>query len=168
MKKIFTLFVVALMSVGMSFAEEINLTMDSRSYTFVYRDRLAQKNYWYFEASNGKYMVRLQTKQKYTQFAGSYVLDDMESVFLNKLNTGESITITAASFTASLQEGCSVIEGTLEGADGNTYIISLTYYYSEGIEDVAAEVKVVKRIVDGQLVIERDGKLYNATGAEVK
>ena len=152
MKKIFTFFVVAL--------------MDSRSYTFVYRDRLAQKNYWYFEASNAKYTVRLQTKQKYTQFAGSYVLDDMESVFLNK-NTGESITITACSFTASLQEGCSVIEGTLEGADGNTYIMSLTYYYSEGIEDVAAEVKVVKRIVDGQLVIERDGKLYNATGAEV-
>lgn len=30
------------------------------------------------------------------------------------------------------------------------------------------EAKATKRIVNGQLLIERDGKLYNATGAEVK
>ena len=38
-----------------------------------------------------------------------------------------------------------------------------------GIEDVNFEsVKAVKRVVDGQVVIERDGRLFNLLGAEIK
>lgn len=36
------------------------------------------------------------------------------------------------------------------------------------IDNTTVEAKATKRIVNGQLLIERDGKLYNATGAEVK
>lgn len=36
------------------------------------------------------------------------------------------------------------------------------------IDNTAVEAKAVKRIVNGQLVIEREGKLFNALGAEVK
>lgn len=36
------------------------------------------------------------------------------------------------------------------------------------LDNTADEAKAVKRIVNGQLVIEREGKLYNALGAEVK
>lgn len=36
------------------------------------------------------------------------------------------------------------------------------------LDNTADEAKAVKRIVNGQLVIEREGKLFNALGAEVK
>ena len=38
----------------------------------------------------------------------------------------------------------------------------------EAIDNISQEAKAVKRIVNGQLLIEHDGKLFNAIGAEVK
>lgn len=38
---------------------------------------------------------------------------------------------------------------------------------AQGVENAKAEVKAVKRIVDGQVVIEREGRLYNLLGAEL-
>lgn len=35
------------------------------------------------------------------------------------------------------------------------------------VENAAAEVKAAKHIINGQLVIEREGRLFNATGAEL-
>ena len=40
--------------------------------------------------------------------------------------------------------------------------------FTEGIDNITTDVKAVKRIVNGQLLIEKNGKFYNATGAEVK
>ena len=59
---------------------------------------------------------------------------------------------------------------------------TFTYSYSENtlqvtfpdgggtvaIDNTEVRAKAVKRIVDGQLVIEREGKRFNALGAEVK
>ena len=36
------------------------------------------------------------------------------------------------------------------------------------LDNTAVDAKAVKRIVNGQLLIERDGKMYNAQGAQVK
>ena len=38
----------------------------------------------------------------------------------------------------------------------------------EGLDDITVDTKVQKRIINGQLLIEKNGKLYNAIGAEVK
>lgn len=38
---------------------------------------------------------------------------------------------------------------------------------SEGVENVNASVKATKRFVNGQLVIVREGKMFNAVGAEL-
>ena len=37
-----------------------------------------------------------------------------------------------------------------------------------GLDNVGAEMKAVKMIKNGQLIINRDGKMYNAQGAIVK
>jgi len=50
--------------------------------------------------------------------------------------------------------------------DGN--LLSVTYPTATAIDEVEGAVKAVKRVVNGQLVIEREGKFYNALGAEVK
>ena len=39
---------------------------------------------------------------------------------------------------------------------------------SEGFEDINASEKAVKRMINGVLVIEKNGKFYNAQGAEIK
>ena len=41
-------------------------------------------------------------------------------------------------------------------------------YVPTAVDNTAVEAKAVKRIVDGQLFIERDGKTFNAQGVEVK
>ncbi len=37
-----------------------------------------------------------------------------------------------------------------------------------GVENTAVEKKAIKRLINGQLFIERDGKIYNALGVQVK
>ena len=46
--------------------------------------------------------------------------------------------------------------------------VSATFDVATAIENTAAETKVVKRVVNGQLFIEKAGVLYNAQGAVVK
>ncbi len=43
-----------------------------------------------------------------------------------------------------------------------------TYSGATAIDNTAVDAKAVKRIVNGQLLIERDGKTFNAQGIEVK
>ena len=56
--------------------------------------------------------------------------------------------------------------------NANTYYSYIHVVYpassSTAIENTAVEGKAVKRIVNGQLLIERDGKTFNAQGAQVK
>lgn len=77
-------------------------------------------------------------------------------------------------------------EGVVKSSDSNMNLktdkegsYTFTWTYANNVFDIAfpsgtavdnTEVskKAVKRIVDGQLVIERDGKFYNALGAEMK
>ena len=54
---------------------------------------------------------------------------------------------------------------------GGIFTISSAYLLKEnheGIESTAVTEKATKRIVNGQLLIEKNGKFYNALGAEVK
>ena len=46
--------------------------------------------------------------------------------------------------------------------------VKLTVEGGTGIDNTASEVKAIKTIKDGQMVIVRDGKSYNALGAEMK
>ena len=46
--------------------------------------------------------------------------------------------------------------------------MNVVYPTATALDHTDASTKAVKRIVNGQLVIEREGKLYNALGAEVK
>lgn len=55
--------------------------------------------------------------------------------------------------------------GTANGDSGLTkmYVTKTT----TAVENAKAEVKASKRIVNGQLVIVREGKMFNAVGAEL-
>ena len=75
--------------------------------------------------------------------------------------TKEGNTITAAGIAENSWAGIAIditISGKLSQDPGP----------GTGIEDVEVEVKAVKVIKNGQLFINRDGKMYNAQGAIVK
>ena len=52
---------------------------------------------------------------------------------------------------------------------GNVEYLAFTFVGEpQGIDNTAVETKAVKRIVNGQLLIEKNGKTFNAFGAEVR
>jgi hypothetical protein len=55
-----------------------------------------------------------------------------------------------------------------QGGEGWHYGFIFAERNTEGIENVVITEKVQKVVVDGQLFIVRDGKFFNATGAQVK
>ena len=67
-----------------------------------------------------------------------------------------------------------ILEGFVKEADGTSAEgtplgIANVYFYSsinEGVENVGAEQKAVKRIINGQLMIEKNGVLYNVLGTK--
>ncbi len=86
----------------------------------------------------------------------------------NVTNSGEAanpITIALNSTSANLL----AIESNQKNGDGGFIKIKLVPASHEtGIDAESVEAKVVKRVVNGQLVIEKDGVLYNALGNIVK
>lgn len=55
-----------------------------------------------------------------------------------------------------------------QGGEGWHYGFIFAERNTEGVENVVITEKVQKVVVDGQLYIVRDGKFFNATGAQVK
>ena len=98
-----------------------------------------------------------------------------------KIQSGKSVTLTAPDAKSKY-----VFKGWYDNAEGTgvaleknaTYdatISAETTVYAvyeddsaSALDEAADSKKAVKRIVDGQLVIEREGKMFNALGAEVK
>lgn len=50
----------------------------------------------------------------------------------------------------------------------NIFGVSIEKIGAQGIENTTASAKAVKRIVNGQMIIEKNGKFYNALGTEVR
>ena len=46
--------------------------------------------------------------------------------------------------------------------------VSATFSKATALDNTHDEVKAIKRIENGQLVIEKNGKLYNALGQEIR
>ena len=55
-----------------------------------------------------------------------------------------------------------------EVSDRYDFIVKFKASTATALDNTAVETKSIKRIVNGQLFIERDGKMYNAQGAQVK
>lgn len=114
------------------------------------------------------------------------------ALVIGNLNAGDKVTITLKEELAVVP----VVEGVEEAevsfadaasvtvtatgneirmyskdADNNKAawkLVSVTIGAEAGINNTNAVVKNVKRIVDGQVVIERDGRMFNLLGAEIK
>lgn len=93
-------------------------------------------------------------------------VNNVENTSVKKTaKSGESIKIALNNTSVNLL----AIESNQTSGDGGFTKIKLVPKTSPtGVDAASVEVKVVKRIVNGQLVIEKDGVLYNALGNVVK
>ena len=161
MKKIFTFFLALAASVGMSWATPNSITING---TPQVGDNSISLTY-YFDPDNvdgiNQYAPTLKVK---------CVTDniwDEKWLSLSEISSGTT-TIT--------------LETLGEFKAGKSYDVCFAYFNGSWVDDVfqsfsfaptavddtEADTKAVKRIVDGQLLIERDGKTFNAQGVEVR
>ena len=151
--------------------------------------------YWGVEAADGSDMCALyffveEADAETVLPAGVYTIDDSQDYGTVLASTGydgyyvyPSLYATySATNPGYLSELWFMVGGTVtvEKVDGklkvvidavNSYdqAIKITYDTATGVENINVNVEGIrKQIVDGQLVIIRDGKAYNAMGAPVK
>lgn len=134
-------------------------------------DKLVLKAYESYFQPNGKAVCLIVSGLK----AGDKVKFNFKSV-LNK-----KASVDGAQEGALIELNAEVIELTATGEEIRLYskdneanaeakwqIVSVEVPGgSQGIENNKAAVKAVKRMVNGQVVIERDGRMFNLLGAEL-
>ena len=174
MKKLFTFFFAALMSVGM-YAAEVTVVFAANSNTKEVSVELPHTFWCELEYEDGELDVIIQ--ELYALSRGGYCdyfYDGPEAEGNPAVTAGADedsnhfITISEA-FEGTATVSGIYIKRTEMDEDPFTYTLTIsTKGSATAISKTAVEAKAVKRIVNGQLLIEKNGKFYNALGAEVK
>ena len=184
MKKIFTFF-AALLFAGNMLAANLNLT-----YAKAVLDQ--EVNDWLFLLYETKPTTVYDDSYPYvyipvpahseTAIAGTYTNVDPYNV---EYDTSEEDFIHADEVSdlviTFIEKGLYHYAFTFTGEDGEEYVIDIdlpteayTNYevvdidLTDAIEDIRVDGKTVKTVVNGQLILERNGKTYNALGTEIK
>jgi hypothetical protein len=102
---------------------------------------------------------------------GEFTEEDLDFNYLGSgvIDQEGSADIYKAAITVTPGNGDDYnVTATLLCYNNKQYNVTMYIPASQGIEDVDAAVKAVKRIINDQLIIEKNGRLYNATGAVVR
>ena len=108
---------------------------------------------------------------------------DLEYTYMLTINGTDTAVVEFADGTIQVEIGevnkelgmaQLALAGQLISTEGDIYAITalvIAYYDflpEEGVEDVVIDPKAIKRIVNGQLIIEKNGVRYNANGQIVR
>ena len=108
---------------------------------------------------------------------------DLEYTYMLTINGTDTAVVEFADGTIQVEIGevnkelgmaQLALAGQLISTEGDIYAITalvIAYYDflpEEGVEDVVIDPKAIKRIVNGQVVIEKAGKTYNMNGAVIR
>ena len=137
-----------------------------------FEDNIADYGYWEFVGENDDVEIWFSNAGSIDHIAGTYATDDLDGDYSYVY---DKATGTQVGFSAAVVEITEQSNGSLHlyaecvGKDGNNYIITMQYGDAPtAIENTKAEVKAVKVLRNGQLVIIKNGVEYNAVGAQVK
>lgn len=169
MKKFFTFFVAALMSVSMY--AKIDWEVDEENATFNLEDWTADGGGWLLQAFKGDSTEWVQIcVPGRTSLDGSYTIADCYASMTSFIINGTSYHFTDGGFSVVCPIGGHVIlAGDFVCENGNTYAIYMNFSRGEqGIENIELTEQAKKVIVDGVVYIVRDGKVFNLTGTQVK
>jgi len=100
---------------------------------------------------------------------GEYTEADLDPNYSTVYAGGAKQTIYSATLKVEEFEGGYKLTGDVLCYNNTLYKVTLIVPAPEtGVEDVLLSGKATKRIENGQLLIERNGKIFNATGAQVR
>ena len=104
-------------------------------------------------------------------FQGQFTEEDLDMKYIGSgLMIGdEQVDIYTAAITVTPGNGGDyTITATLLCYNNKQYNVTMYVPATQGIEGVDAAVKAIKRLVNGQVVIEKNNKFYNINGAVIR
>ncbi len=106
-------------------------------------------------------------------FEGEFTEDDLDNQYVGSglkdaAGNTQQIYTAAITVTPGAIEGAYTITADLLCYNNTLYKVTMKIGEEQGIEDVEAAVKAIKRLVNGQVVIEKAGKSYNMNGAVIR
>ena len=187
MKKIFLFVAAALCSAAM-FAEEItsvNVTIESFPKV---GDNIKPGEFYNPSDPDFNTVCKVTIPDGVNYYVSRYLFYDTtgdfpaESTFISgktywvevqvDANAGFSFPVDGGGNTDFTKVTITATGGTDVGMGGNADFVYCMREFvpssATAIDNTAVDAKATKRIVNGQLLIERDGKAFNALGVEVK
>lgn len=129
---------------------------------------------WNIYAEGDQYIVKFALSCDQESLVGTHV-DDVETwssrveVLLDAAeNNWLYVGLHSVMYLTVSETGNGyALEALAIGEDGNVYDIAVNTI-QDALENIVVTPKAVKRIVNGVLIIERDGASYNAQGAQIR
>lgn len=141
---------------------EVDITKRSGLVRYI----LSNADYDFYFAINLASGEDVESGKTYT-FADDMGADTYTSFGMDKSHN--YIDYASATFVKTVSESQIKIEVSIVDVDGNTWNLTYTEpVLPTAVDAINAENNAVKRIVNGQVVIEKNGVFYNILGTEIK
>ena len=162
MKKIFTFFLVLAASVGMMNADPNSIVING---TPQVGDNSISLTYYFDPANVDGFDYGFYPTLK-VKCVTDNIWDEVGLSYSESSSGTKTITLeTLGEFKAGKAYYVCFAYKTGDWVDD---VFQSFSFAPTAVDDTEADTKAVKRIVDGQLLIERDGKTFNAQGVEVR
>ena len=123
---------------------------------------LPKQRYFYFDVT-GNSTIKVWYESGSSKAVKLFISDGAKVLFENEVSSGDKDVALIATANYEGGNGKIYIYG-----NGSIEVFKIEATSAQGINDVNAEVKAVKRFENGQLVIIKNGVKYNALGAVVE
>lgn len=140
---------------------EVDITKRSGSVRYI----LSNADYDFYFAINLASGEDVESGKTYT-FADDMGANTNSSFGMDKSHN--YIDYASATFVKTVSASQIKIEVSIVDVDGNTWNLTYTEPVPTAVDAINAENNAVKRIVNGQVVIEKNGVFYNILGTEIK
>ena len=104
------------------------------------------------------------------EFAGDFTEEDLDTYYFGSGvidAAGTQSIYSAVINVVANADGSYVITADLLCYNNTLYKVTMTVPAGDGVENVNAAVKAIKRLVNGTVVIEKNGKAFNVNGAQL-
>ena len=108
--------------------QTIEIAWDSESATLEFTDATEDQGWWQLRGQDDTYYITLSNLNMLDAAAGTYTAAELdpEYSFVEILATEEDITFVSGSITLDVDaDGNAMVSGSLVGADGNTYVLTI-------------------------------------------
>ena len=129
------------------------------------RYTLSNADYYFFFTISLASGEDVESGKTYT-FADDMGADTYTSYGMDK--SYNFIDYASATFVKTVSASQIKIDVSIVDVDGNTWNLTYTESVPTAVDAINAENNAVKRIVNGQVVIEKNGVFYNILGTEIK